>query len=174
MEIWDIYNSDREKTGRTMVRGEKQQPGDYHLVVHICVFNSGGQLLIQQRQPFKTGFSGLWDITVGGSALAGETGRQAAERELAEEIGLVATVGERPNFSLNFQRGFDDFYLIQQDVDISTLKLQYEEVRQVKWATKEEILAMVADGSFVPYHPSLINLLFDLNRRPWGAHYIEC
>ena len=121
MEFWDIYNADREKTGRTMARGEEMNPGEYHLVVHICVFNREGRLLIQQRQPFKTGFSGLWDITVGGSALRGEGGKQAAERELFEEIGLKTELSDRPNFSVNFERGFDDFYITQRDVKLSEL-----------------------------------------------------
>ena len=37
MELWDVYDADRRLTGRTMVRGERFQPGDYHLVVHICI-----------------------------------------------------------------------------------------------------------------------------------------
>ncbi len=174
MEIWDIYNFDRQKTGDTVVRGENMLPGRYHLVVHICVFNSRGQMLIQQRQPFKKGFSGLWDITTGGSALQGETGRQAAERELFEEIGLSVKLNDRPNLSVNFTQGFDDFYITHRDVDLKTLNLQYEEVAQIKWASKEEILQMSDDGIFVPYHHSLINLLFDMSLRPWGAHSVDC
>lgn len=72
MELWDIYNADRIKTGETMVRGEPMPGGAYHLVVHACVFNKKGEMLIQQRQPFKDGYPNLWDITVGGSAVAGE------------------------------------------------------------------------------------------------------
>lgn len=59
--------------------------GTYHLVVHVCVFNQKGEMLIQQRQPFKQGWPNLWDVTMGGSALAGETSQQAAMRELKEE-----------------------------------------------------------------------------------------
>ena len=55
MELWDIYDKDRNKTGRTMKRGEPMKDGDYHLVVHICIFSSDGKMLIQQRQPFKDG-----------------------------------------------------------------------------------------------------------------------
>ena len=44
-------------------------------------------MLIQHRQPFKSGWSDLWDITVGGSAVSGDTSQTAAEREVLEEIG---------------------------------------------------------------------------------------
>ena len=82
MELWDLYTENREKTGKTMVRGEKQPNGYYRLIVHICIFNDECKMLIQQRQPFKDGWSGMWDLTVGGSVIAGETTQMAAQREL--------------------------------------------------------------------------------------------
>ena len=55
MELWDIYDIDRVRTGRVAQRGKPASEGglgegEYHLVVHICVFNGRGQLLLQQRQ----------------------------------------------------------------------------------------------------------------------------
>ncbi len=88
MEIWDIYDVNRNKTNRTMVRGESFNEGDYHLVVHVCIFNSKGEMLIQQRQPFKSGWPNMWDFTASGSAVSGDTSQMAAEREVDEELGL--------------------------------------------------------------------------------------
>ena len=39
-ELWDVYTKDRVKTGTLHRRGEKMQDGEYHMVVHICIFNS--------------------------------------------------------------------------------------------------------------------------------------
>ncbi|MCR1877281.1 NUDIX domain-containing protein [Paraclostridium bifermentans] len=161
MEIWDLYDKDRIKTGETMVRGSKFKENTYHLVVHVCIFNLEGKMLIQQRQPFKDVWPNMWDITVGGSAVSGDTSQLAAEREVYEEIGYKLSLdGIRPSLTINFDKGFDDIYLIQKDVDISKLKLQYEEVQSVKWASKEEILSMIDEEIFIPYHKSLIDLLF--------------
>lgn len=161
MEIWDLYDKDRIKTGETMIRGSKFKENTYHLVVHVCIFNLEGKMLIQQRQPFKDGWPNMWDITVGGSAVSGDTSQLAAEREVYEEIGYKLSLdGIRPSLTINFDKGFDDIYLIQKDVDISKLKLQYEEVQSVKWASKEEILSMIDEEIFIPYHKSLIDLLF--------------
>lgn len=66
MELFDLYTENRELTGKTMERGGTVPEGLYRLVVHICVFNSRGEMLIQRRQPFKAGWPGLWDISVGG------------------------------------------------------------------------------------------------------------
>lgn len=161
MEIWDLYTKDRIKTDEKMVKGEKIIKGLYRLVVHVCIFNSQGEMLIQQRQPFKSSWPNMWDLTVGGSAISADTSQLAAEREVYEEIGYKLSLDEiRPALTINFQEGFDDIYLIQKDIEISNLCLQYEEVKAVKWASKEEILSMINEETFIPYHKSLIELLF--------------
>ncbi len=160
-EKWDLYDFDRIKTGEVMERGGIIPPDRCRVVVHVCIFGSDGRMLIQQRQPFKDDWCDMWDVTVGGSSIAGETSRAAAERETMEEIGLAISLdGERPRFTVNFDNGFDDFWFVTRDVDISELKLQYEEVKAVKWAAKEEIIEMIESGGFIPYHKSLIDLLF--------------
>lgn len=173
MELFDLYDADRVRTGKTVVRGEPIPEGYYHLVVHICIFNSAGQMLIQRRQPFKQGWPDLWDVTVGGSAVAGDTSRSAAERETREELGLaIDLTGDRPSMTIDFDRGYDDYYILTRDVGLSSLTLQPEEVQAVRWATKEEILSMIDDGSFIPYEKSLINLLFFLKDRR-SAHTVR-
>lgn len=166
MELWDIYNIDRTKSNRTMVRGDEFESDSYHLAVHACIFNSNNEMLIQQRQPFKSGWSDMWDITVGGSAVSGETSQTAVERELFEEIGLKINFQNiRPNLTVNFDVGFDDIYLIEKEVDINGLKLQYEEVQRVKWASIDEIYQKIDEGIFIPYYKSLIKLFFDMRNK---------
>lgn len=170
MEIWDVHDMHRKKTGRTMVRGDEFAEGDYHLVVHVCIFNAKGEMLIQQRQSFKQGWPNLWDVTVGGSAVKGDTSQTAAERELYEELGIeIDLQGVRPNFTINFNDGFDDVYLIEREVNLEDLKLQYEEVQDAKWATQDEIRKMIETGEFIPYYPSKIDLFFD-TRNQYGCH----
>ena len=170
MELFDLYTRDRIRTGRTMVRGDKVPEGLYRLVVHVCIFDPEGRMLIQQRQPFKKGWSNMWDITVGGCAVAGDTSQDAAEREVREEIGLELDLqDERPTMTTTFEGGFDDYYVLTRDVDLSSLHLQYEEVQTVRWAEKEEILRMIDDGQFIPYEKSLIELLFFF-RNHSGTH----
>jgi len=170
LEIWDIYDKDRNKTGKTMERGGVFAENSYHMVVHVCIFNSDGKMLIQQRQPFKEGWSNMWDITVGGSAISGDSSQTAAERELLEEIGLKMDLTNiRPQLTVNFEVGFDDYYLIESNVDIEGLQLQHEEVQRVKWATKEDIYQMLDSGEFIPYYKNLLGLLFEMRNR-YSAH----
>lgn len=169
MELWDVYHSDRTKTNKTMIRGDEFKNDSYHLVVHACIFNSKDEMLIQQRQPFKSGWSNMWDITVGGSAVSGESSQMAIERELIEEIGLeIDLKNVRPHLTINFDQGFDDVYLIEKEVDTEKLKLQYEEVQRVKWSSVDEIYQKIDEGTFIPYYKSFIQLLFDI-RKQYGC-----
>lgn len=169
MELWDLYDKDKIKTGKTMLRGDKIPDGYYHLVVHACIFNSSGELLIQQRQSFKEGWSNMWDITVGGSSVKGENSSEAVRRELFEELGLNICLNNiRPTISINFDGGFDDVYLLEKDVELESLELQYDEVQAVKWANLGEILEMIDSREFIPYHKSFISLIFDM-RGKYGA-----
>lgn len=166
MELWDLYDRDMKLTGETHERGKPVPEDRYHMVVHLLIFNSAGQLLIQQRQPFKDGWPDRWDLTVGGSAIAGDSSHTAAERELLEELGLHADLEfERPKITIHFSCGFDDIYTLNWDVDLADLTLQQSEVQAVKWADEEEIHRMIDEGSFIPYHHSLISLLFALRNR---------
>jgi len=163
MELWDIYDRDRIKTDRSVERGKVMNIQDFHIVIHICIFNSAGQMLIQQRQPFKEGWPDKWDITVGGSAISGDTSQMAAQRELMEELGYDFDFSHmRPSFTLNFADGFDDFYILKADIDTDSLTLQYEEVQKVKWADKDEIMGLIDQNTFLPYHKSLIDMIFDM------------
>lgn len=167
-ELWDIYTKDRQKTGKTHRRGDAMKDGEYHIVVHVCIFNSKNQLLVQQRQPFKKGWPNMWDLTVGGSALQGESSSQAAEREAYEEIGLRLDLSDtRANFTVSFAEGFDDYYLLERDVEAEELCLQEEEVRAVRWVSKEEALEMQRQGIMIPYW--FLDKLFEV-RRMHDAH----
>lgn len=160
-ELIDLYNVDREKTGLTAVRGEKLPEGTYRMVVHVCIFNSKGEMLIQRRADDIVRWPGMWDVSVGGGASAGDDSRGAAERETAEELGLhIDFSNRRPVITVNFHDGFDDFYTVERDVSPDELDLQKEEVAEARWASREEIEAMIDEGIFIPYQKDLLGYLF--------------
>ncbi|KWZ78594.1 NUDIX hydrolase [Anaerococcus tetradius] len=163
MEELDLYDENRIRTGKTYIRGDVMPEGTYRLIVHLCIFDDSGRLLIQQRQKSKS-MGGLWDITCGGAAKAGESSKEAIERELGEELGINLDFSKkRPILTANFQHGFDDFYLIREDVDPRKLKLQKEEVEAARWASYEEVMDLIQKEKFVKYKKNFIKVLFDLN-----------
>ena len=169
MEAWDLYTQDRVKTGQTMLRGDPVPEGLFHLQVHVCIFNEQGEMLIQQRQSTKRWYAGLWDYSVGGSAVAGDTSLAAAERETLEELGLqVSLAGRKPAVTRWYGSMIDDYYILSLDAALSDLHLQREEVQAVRWAGREDILALLAEGQFCPNPPGMIALLFDLFQEERG------
>ena len=86
MEIWDLYNLDREVVGEH-IRGNAMPVDAYHLVVHIWIRNTDGQYLFTQRSSNKKTCPLKWEC-VGGSVLKGESSLHAALREVYEEVGI--------------------------------------------------------------------------------------
>lgn len=163
MELVDLVDENRAPLGRTAERFGKKGPGEYRTVVHICVFDSRGRFLIQRRTESKRIWPGRWDMAAAGGVDAGETSRQAAEREFREELGVALDLGDaRPSVTVNFNAGFDDYFILVHDLDTGALTLQAEEVSAVKWATLEEVEAMVDEGSFISYPKSFLRFLYDM------------
>lgn len=163
MENWDLYDIHRNKLNKQMVRGEAIPKDEYHVVVHVCIFNSEGQMLIQQRQSNKETWPNYWDFSCGGSATAGDTSQLAATRELEEELGLEYDFTNiRPQFTFNSVGAFDDYYLLEMEVNLNDVIIQAEEVQDVRWATKQEILELIERGEFISYYAGLVDLLFTM------------
>jgi len=156
-EIWDVYDKDRNHTGRTHRRGDPLLEGDYYLVVHVWMQNSKGEFLITKRTPNK-GFPNMWEST-GGSAVTGDNSLDAAVREVKEETGLeVLLENGKVMFTIQRDDFICDIWLFQQEFSLDDVVLQPNETCDAKWASKAEIRRMIISGEFVPY--SYIKKLF--------------
>lgn len=164
MERWDVYDLDRRPTGLVLPRSASHAAELCQVVIHVCLFNRRGELLIQQRSLQKTCYPGYWDVSVGGGVRAGEGVRAAAMRETKEELGIDVRIEGPSAVTLAFEGGFDDYFLVDWDGELADLTLQAEEVQDTRWAGREEILAMLEAGRFAPFWPSFVQLLFDLHR----------
>ena len=71
MEYWDIYDSNKQKTGRKMKRNDWiLKDGEYHLTVLGVIMRPDGKFLITQRVMTKAWAPGWWEVS-GGAAMAG-------------------------------------------------------------------------------------------------------
>ncbi len=59
-----------------------------HRAVHILLFNEAGEVFLQKRSLLKDRHPGVWDSSAAGHVDAGEEYDAAADRELAEELGV--------------------------------------------------------------------------------------
>jgi len=150
MEIWDLYDGNGNRTGKTMERGANVPRGLYHLGVDAWIMNSNGELLIQRRALTKESYPGMWAMT-GGSAVKGENSQKAIIREVKEEIGLILKKEELELVrKFRTTRTYIYTYFVKKDIeDISKLELQKEEVIDLKWVSLSEIEKMAEEGTFI-------------------------
>ena len=158
MEFWDIYDKNKQKTGRTMKRNDWCLKDDeYHLTVLGVIRRTDGRYLITQRVMTKSWAPGWWEVS-GGGVMAGEESHKAVAREVLEETGLDvsnATGGyvfsykrENPGEGDNY---FVDVYKFVGEFDEADVKPQEAETDGFMLATMDEIKAFADKGIFLHY-----------------------
>ncbi len=95
-----LVNHNDEKIG-TMEKLEAHQKGLLHRAFSIFIFNSKGEMLLQQRALGKYHNGGLWTNTCCSHPLPGETVLAAASRRLFEEMGFTTLLSPAFNFTYN-------------------------------------------------------------------------
>lgn len=163
MELFDVYNKDHVKIGRSQCRGTPLADDEYGLIVHVWIKNSEGKYIITKRDKHKS-FGGLWECTAGGS-IAGECSLETALREVKEEIGIKLDPkdGRIVKFCVYDEiHVICDVWLFFQDIDIDSITLQANEVSDIRIVEPSEIRSMSTSGEFVPVY-GYLDWLFDLN-----------
>lgn len=158
MELWDIYDSNKNRTGRTMKRNDWcLKDGEYHLTVLGVVRNTDGKFLITKRVMTKAWAPGWWEVS-GGAAQAGEESESAVKREIFEETGLDVS-GYEGGYLFTYKRDnpgegdnyFVDVYRFTGDFHESDVKLQEEETAGYMLATTDDIKKFAKEGIFLHY-----------------------
>lgn len=158
MELWDIYDKNKVRTGRTMERNNFNLKDDeYHLTVLGVIRIPDGRFLITQRVMTKHWAPGWWEVS-GGAAMAGEESLDAVKREILEETGIDVS-NAKGGYGFTYQREnpgegdnyFVDVYRFECDITEKDVKIQKEEALGFKFATLDEIKALNEQGIFLHY-----------------------
>lgn len=143
-ELLDVVDEYGEPTGLILDKETIHDQGLLHRDVHVWVTN-GQDILEQQRRWDKAIMPGEWDISAAGHVRLGESFLDAAQRETFEELGLdlplwrfkraglfasrLALEGwQRPHHVIG-----DNFVVVEPDLRLEDLRLQEEEVADVRW-----------------------------------------
>ncbi len=146
VEIWDAYDKQFYKIANVkLIRGETIPDRMYHLVSEIIVRHLDGTYLLMQRD-FKKNLGGMWELTAGGSALAGETSLDCAIRELKEETGIEASdLLEIRRIVHEEHRSLYVEYLCTTECDKNSIILQEGETIAYKWVDRNTLVNMKMD-----------------------------
>lgn len=157
MEMWDIYDANKQLTGRTMKKNDWCLKDDeYHLTVLGVVRHVNGKFLITKRVMTKAWAPGWWEVS-GGACQAGETSIEAVRREVNEETGLDTK--DKGEYLFTYHREnpgkgdnyFVDVYRFDLDFTEDDLNIQEAEAAGYMLATLDEIKEFAAQGIFLHY-----------------------
>ena len=141
----DIYDKDRNLTGRLHRRGSAWQPGEYGVVVCVWVYDGFGHVLLTRRAKGKS-FAGTWENS-GGAVKAGETSRDAIARELFEETGIRVNPEEFELLDTDRDRNmFYDHYCVRRRVPLQEIVLLPGETDDCMWASFGKVHWMIRTG----------------------------
>ena len=161
-EMLDLFDAQGNPAGITIRRGEEAPAGLYWPVVDVWIVNSRGELLIQKRDLSKPNWPGYWCESAGGAVVSGEDPDTAALRETQEEISFTVdfTRGGKV-FEYLGEKSLKHVYLFCQDAELSALTCQKGEVSEVRYATPDDIRALLRSGEMVPlgYISQLLTML---------------
>ena len=149
MEKRDLYDENKILTGETIYKGQEVPKGRYYITVVVFIQNDKNEFLIQKRVAKK---DGKW-ATTGGHPVSGETSKQGIITEIKEELGINVIENNIILFkTLKTEDDFVDIYYLKENINIDKIKIQEDELEDVKWACKEEIEKLIENGQFSESH----------------------
>jgi isopentenyldiphosphate isomerase len=154
----DVLSETGLRTGETLPRAEIHRLGKHHRAIHLYLFNSRNELLLQKRSLTVDNYPGVFSISVLGHVNAGEFSAATVRREIEEELGVDAS-GLQIDFLFSYfsegilsetyiDRQFNDVYMAYADIDPTLIKFDPAEVAEVKFVPFEQFKQMLA-------HPAL-------------------
>lgn len=151
MEKWDLYDENFRKLNKFAYRGDTLADNEFHLVINAWIVNHKNEFLITQRCEKKS-HPFMWECT-GGSASFGESDIDACVREIKEELGIDidVTTAQFVGQKNRYYKGCPDIlrvYLFKDNTPLNKVRIQEDEVMDVMWATKTQILELYKQGKF--------------------------
>lgn len=139
--------------------------GKLHRAFSILIFNSEGELLIQERNPKKYHSGGVWSNTCCSHPRPGEKLEEAVHRRLKEECG----------FDTNLKKKFSFIYKAKLDNGLTEHELDHvflgeyngdpkpdpKEISRMKWIKPDELkkAIKISPEEYAPWFRIIVKIL---------------
>jgi isopentenyl-diphosphate Delta-isomerase len=144
-EILVEVDADDHEIGSIIKRDAHSTSTRYHRAAHIMIFNTAGDVVLQQRGLNKAHNPGRWDM-IGGHQAVGSSIEQTAQHELLEELGIETELTFVRKGLYNGERQ-SEFYYLYEGVHDGPYDFDPNEVAQVKTFNCKDLL----DGKYKEY-----------------------
>jgi isopentenyl-diphosphate delta-isomerase len=141
-EMVILVNEQDEPIG-LMEKMEAHEKGLLHRAFSILIFNSNGEMLLQQRALSKYHSPGLWTNACCSHPRNGETVVEAANRRLSEEMGMQTDLTVLTHFiyKADFDNGLTEHELdyVLKGVTNDSPLINQDEVHDYRWINTAEL-----------------------------------
>ncbi len=143
IEYLEVVDEDNQVIG-IADRQEIHEKGLRHRSVHIFIFNTRGNLYLQKRSPSKDQYPEHWDTSAAGHTDPGESQKEAARRELQEELGLDVPLMEVLQYPACLETGWEFVTLFTARTD-APIHLNLEEATTGDYFSPDQLSQLLAD-----------------------------
>ena len=146
-EVISLANAEDYPMDVFIRRGKDLRPQNrYPMISGVFLFNSKGNIILQKVAYTKKVDAGKWSYSAGGHVDAGESYEQAALRELAEEMGVIASHAEFVGKSADIRDGhLRSFHHVFKVISDSPIVFDPKEVAEVKEFTIPELISQIKE-----------------------------
>lgn len=145
-EILVEVNKHNKEIGQIIKREAHSDSTRFHRAAWIFLFNSKGDVVLQQRGFNKTHNPGLWDMA-GGHQIHGNTIEETAHRELIEEMGIDTKL-KLKGIGLYQSEWQSEFHYLYYGVHDGPYKFDPNEVADIKIFDCQKLLDGKYDKKF--------------------------
>lgn len=142
-EVFDVVD-ERDRVLGQATRAEVHARGLLHRAVHVFLFNSAGELLLQRRSAEKDEYPLCWTSSASGHLDAGESYAAAAPRELMEELGLSEDLEFVLKLPASAETANEHTALFRCETD-EPPTINRAEIDRVEFRTLEDVASMIGD-----------------------------